>query len=124
MAIFALLSACNAIWQKKYTASEAAELPQTVAAALALVEQHLPASEQDTKLHNLKHLAQQVERLGPNWVVACWFFEQLYGRITKYIGNAAYFTANIASGHRATAAAVFGHVSPQATVATALTDTP
>jgi len=111
-AMFGVLDACNAMWQREFDAAKLAELEEQVASALAAAEVALPASELDIKLHNLMHLAQQVRKLGPLWTQACWFFERLYGWLVRYIGNTAYPTASMATGHTNTTAAAFGRLGP------------
>ena len=63
-----------------------AEMPglhQAIVKALCLIEQHLPCTELDIKLHNLIHLVDRIPDLGANWTTAMWGYESLW----RYVNN-------------------------------------
>lgn len=105
-AVFTLFDVACELWRKEHTAHEAAGWLRRVRQALALIELHLPCTEQDLKLHNWLHLAEQIQRLGPNWVTSCFGPERYWGILNRHLGNKAHPEASIASGHDAMVAAL------------------
>lgn len=68
-------------------------------------------------VHQLTHLAQCVEDLGPLWVYSCYFMEDLNGKICKFIHGSSHVGVQIASAtikvqHLECLISSLNHVSP------------
>jgi Domain of unknown function (DUF4218) len=98
MPFFQIIDVIQLLSQRTHLLTDLAKLKAEVAAALAAVGAAFPCSEQDLKFHTLWHLAEQIERLGPAYVVARWSNERQWHLYGKYLHNTARPEASIASG--------------------------
>ncbi|EFJ51732.1 jordan transposition protein [Volvox carteri f. nagariensis] len=54
---------------------------------------HLPSCKLDMKLHQLLHLAERIEHLGPSFTTAMWGYESLWNHLVKLMKNKQYSEA-------------------------------
>jgi hypothetical protein len=82
-----LLCSMSFLMDKAVALEDCAPILQGVARALSLVEIHLPSCELDMKLHQLLHLAERIQHLGPSYTTAMWGYESLWHHLVQLMKN-------------------------------------
>lgn len=118
-ALFELFDACALSWRKVLERDELPALRLKLATALTKLELHWPCSLLYIKTHNMLHMVDKIEAVGPLYLTSMFPFERSYKALREWIKNRRFAVQSLAKNVAAFVMSVLHGVTTSISFATA-----